>query len=648
MKIIFAFVSLLLAAHASATLPTITTIDAATHAGSHNSMQLLNGSPVVSYYDEANGALKLAICASDCGGANPAWSISTVDADGNVGGFTSLGLRGTNPVIAYYDFTNRAIKLATCTAGCSAAGATWIITTVDHAGAIPTSIYDDGALPSAPSLQLNDAGNPVIAYADKGWLKVATCTAACETATPVWAITTVDRARVALHVSMQLAGGRQIIAYYDAVDGSVQLATCTSACAAAMSTWTLALVARPDVDPYGDIVENDVTLYSLALRLRSGKPIVAFYDVNRNNLMLASCARECENASPVWTLAWSLWNVAPNIGIDVIALQVDGAGSVFIAFESSSALQLAVCVADCDSGDSAWNVKTLDEDARNGTNASLALDGGTVVTSYARNGLHVATIDAASAAVPANHTALWFDSAEPGWGLYLAHQGDIVFGVLFVYDASGQPMWLVLPKADRSGEYFYGTLYHPSRLSEPSSLTRAGSLSIQFAGDVAVVQYDIDHARFFGKQVKKQVFGRQAADCEPTTADRRAATNYQDLWWNPTDSGWGLGLAHQSDVIFATLFTYSSDRQPVWLVASAAAKRGDGTYAGALYRTQGTPFNRTPFKPLRPEDVTTVGAIELRFADGVTGTLSYSIDGASVTQPITRQTFSSPVPACSG
>ena len=38
---------------------------------------------------------------------------------------------GANPVIAYYDATLGALKLATCTGGCTTASPSWVITIVD-------------------------------------------------------------------------------------------------------------------------------------------------------------------------------------------------------------------------------------------------------------------------------------------------------------------------------------------------------------------------------------------------------------------------------------------------------------------------------------------------------------------------------------
>ena len=54
-----------------------------------------------------------------------------------------------------------------------------------------------------------------------------------------------------------------------------------------------------------------------------------------------------------------------------------------------------------------------------------------------------------------------------------------------------------------------------------------------------------------------------------------------------------------------------------------------------------------PFTPIDASNLTRVGTMRLRFASGTTGTMTYSVNGVSVTKAITRQVFSGPLPACS-
>lgn len=57
-------------------------------------------------------------------------------------------------------------------------------------------------------------------------------------------------------------------------------------------------------------------------------------------------------------------------------------------------------------------------------------------------------------------TDIWWNDAESGWGMTLAQHGKQVFGVLFVYEDDGRPLWIVMPGvAFDSATSFRGALY---------------------------------------------------------------------------------------------------------------------------------------------------------------------------------------------
>jgi len=74
-------------------------------------------------------------------------------------------------------------------------------------------------------------------------------------------------------------------------------------------------------------------------------------------------------------------------------------------------------------------------------------------------------------------------------------------------------------------------------------------------------------------------------------------------------------------------------------------RQSDGSYSGDLFRTQGPAFNAQPWFAI---NFASVGTMRLRFQNGETGTLDYSVNGANVSKAIQRQVFSSPLPLCSG
>ena len=165
------------------------------------------------------------------------------------------------------------------------------------------------------------------------------------------------------------------------------------------------------------------------------------------------------------------------------------------------------------------------------------------------------------------------------------------------------------------------------------------------SADTATLTYTVNGAAV-SKSIRRQVYGSRAANCVPTTGSRTGLTNYQDLWWNPAESGWGVNVTHQDNTLFATLFTYDATGRDLWLVMDNGVRVTGSTYSGPIYRTSGPAFNANPFNPAAV-GATAVGTMTFSFTDGNTGTLTYTYNGAPVTKQITRQVFSSPVPACS-
>jgi hypothetical protein len=115
-----------------------------------------------------------------------------------------------------------------------------------------------------------------------------------------------------------------------------------------------------------------------------------------------------------------------------------------------------------------------------------------------------------------------------------------------------------------------------------------------------------------------------------------------DMWFVPTESGWGLNVIEQGDTLFATLFVYDAQRRPRWYVASSLAQQGDSntgavSYAGPLTEVTG-PYFGTAFNP---QAVTRrdVGQMSFQARSDGTASLDYSVDGVRVSKPLQRFAF---------
>jgi hypothetical protein len=278
----------------------------------------------------------------------------------------------------------------------------------------------------------------------------------------------------------------------------------------------------------------------------------------------------------------------------------------------------------------------------------------------------VAVIDGAGASTPApppppaiNVQGLWWrapQGSESGWGVNLTQQGDTLFATWFTYDAQGNGMWLVMSNGTRTGANSYGgTLYQttgPAFNSVPFISSKVATVAV---GTAAFAFGDANNGTFSytvngvagSKAITRQLYASPVPACAPGGSSA-ALANYQALWWaSPagSESGWGLNLTHQGDILFATWFTYGPDGRGIWLVGSSLARSGNGSYAGTLYQSIGPPFNAQPWNGSKVA-LTPVGQATLAFSDANTGVFSYSVNGMAQSKAITRQLFSSPATVC--
>jgi hypothetical protein len=214
-------------------------------------------------------------------------------------------------------------------------------------------------------------------------------------------------------------------------------------------------------------------------------------------------------------------------------------------------------------------------------------------------------------------------------------------------------MWLVMPDGRRSGNSWTGALYRttgPAFNSVPFNpqqvvATEVGSATFSFTdSDNGTFSYTVG-AISQSKAITRQVFGTLPACAEG--GPQGASPNYQALWWSDPpngESGWGLNIAHQGDIVFATWFTYDTDGRGMWLVMPSGARTGPGAYAGALYRTTGTPLANAWVNSSLV--ATEVGSASLNFTAADRGTFTYTVGGVTQTKPITRQIYREPATVC--
>jgi hypothetical protein len=132
--------------------------------------------------------------------------------------------------------------------------------------------------------------------------------------------------------------------------------------------------------------------------------------------------------------------------------------------------------------------------------------------------------------------------------------------------------------------------------------------------------------------------------CNPVHAQSGTiGTLLQDLWWNPTESGWGVTVTHEADVMFLTFFVYRADNTPYWVTATLLrATPGTGitfpvSYTGDVYETHGS-FYGGAFNAGQTS-ARKVGTATFTASNNTSANLAYSIDGVTVNKQLERQTL---------
>ncbi|HZZ94764.1 MAG TPA: hypothetical protein VFE23_19545 [Usitatibacter sp.] len=301
-----------------------------------------------------------------------------------------------------------------------------------------------------------------------------------------------------------------------------------------------------------------------------------------------------------------------------------------------------------------WTYPGLPADGR----TSLNRDAPDAVNSPQNFADQIGTVNLAAA--PAlNFQALWWRApagSESGWGLNITHQGDVLFATWFTYDADGSGMWLVMPDTRKTATNVYaGSIYRttgPAFSAVPFSpaqvvVTPVGSATFTFSdadnGSFAYTVGTVTQSKAITRQVYSSPLSTCAADGTASTAG-----NYQDLWWRApaaSESGWGLNITHQGDILFATWFTYDANGKGLWLVMPDTRRTASGVYTGSIYRTVGPAFSAVPFNPAQVV-VTEVGSATLAFADPEHGTFTYGLGGVTQTKAIVRQSYATPASVC--
>jgi hypothetical protein len=229
------------------------------------------GNPVVSYYDQSNGDLKVMHC-NDPGCTAGDESIASPDTAGNVGRYTSIVLDASgHPFVAYYDVTNANLKVVHCNdENCSGGGE--IINTPDTQG-------DVGKY---ASIKLAPNGWPKIAYYDATAknLHIVNCyDVDCNDQNDLIITPDMNPVDSGLGISLAIdASGKPVMAYYEGTNGALRLVRCNDTICTNNDESISVVDSSGEVGHYPSLVLDGV-----------GNPVITYYQASGSDLKVAHC-----------------------------------------------------------------------------------------------------------------------------------------------------------------------------------------------------------------------------------------------------------------------------------------------------------------------------------------------------------------------
>jgi hypothetical protein len=166
--------------------------------------------------------------------------------------------------------------------------------------------------------------------------------------------------------------------------------------------------------------------------------------------------------------------------------------------------------------------------------------------------------------------------------------------------------------------------------------------------DIGSYDYDVELGRFPAGTYSVEVTGvGGSASAQFNVADAASpspypgnipAVNYSDIWWTPSESGWGMTILQgPTNVLFAVWFVYDVSGKPTWYTLQPGEWTSASfytVYAGPIYKTTG-PYFGGPFNPAQV-GITQVGTGTLSFRDSGSGSFGYTIDGVTGAKAIVR------------
>jgi hypothetical protein len=233
--------------------------------------------------------------------------------------------------------------------------------------------------------------------------------------------------------------------------------------------------------------------------------------------------------------------------------------------------------------------------------------------------------------------AWWGGPQGNGWGLSIMEQGDTLVVGWYYFDATGKPVWLIVPgcawnanKTICSGSLQRATSsWFGNYRAADVRLAQVGTATLSFNEDgSARFDYTVDGTSGSKSITRLGLGGNPLAPFDLT-----------NVWWGgQNQNGWGLSLFVAGQTLAGVWYTYDTQGQPTWMLFNGGGWQNPTRYRTQLFRATGAPMIGAAYDASRL-NAQPVGELYFEFTDINTAEMTYLVDGLLQFKPISKQKF---------
>lgn len=156
----------------------------------------------------------------------------------------------------------------------------------------------------------------------------------------------------------------------------------------------------------------------------------------------------------------------------------------------------------------------------------------------------------------------WWNEARPGSGLELMHADGQVMVIWYTYEASGRPAWYTAQGELAALGEAWPLLRHRWAGGRKAGAEAVGSLRLKVdSADTATIGFEL-HGTTGTFPIKPFMLSGLGNEVDHTGS-----------WFDPDNSGWGVTVTEQGDVLGGVIYTYDEGGAPTWVAGFERGRR---------------------------------------------------------------------------